>query len=164
MNNAQIRVATIWKRVCLMAGAMTLGVAAFAQTTNTQTFTVNQLIPDGSSSGLVSAQNLNFSGQQLFSISDLQVTLNISGGFNGDYYAYLVHNGTLVTLLNHVGRTATDSAGYADSGLNITLSPDSANDIHNYETVFNPVGGTLTGTWEADGRTTDPSVVLDTDP
>jgi subtilisin-like proprotein convertase family protein len=147
-----------------MAGVLTLGAAALAQTTNTQTFMVNKVIPDGSASGLADAQDLDFSSQQLFSISDLSVTLNISGGFNGDYYAYLVHDNTLVTLVNRVGRTATDGAGYADSGLAITLSPDSANDIHNYETVSNPGGGTLTGIWKADGRTTDPSVVLDTDP
>lgn len=132
--------------------------------TVTNTFAVGQVIPDGSSSGLSDTRVLDFSGQNLFSITQLTVSLEISGGFNGDYYGYLVHNSGFAILLNRPGVTAGDSLGYGDSGLNITLSDSSPNDVHNYQSVQNPGGGVLTGTWSPDGRNFDPDLVLDTDP
>jgi subtilisin-like proprotein convertase family protein len=137
-----------------------------AQTTTNVTFTVNQTIPDGDPSGLANTQTLDFSSIPNFSfITDLTVTLNISGGFNGDYYAYLVNNtGGFAVLLNRVGKTASNPVGYSDSGMSITLSDASPNNIHTYQTVSNPGGGTLTGTWAPDGRNVDPSVVTDTSP
>src|SRR5579862_1715479 len=86
---------TKWKgSIALAALVLCTGGAVLAQpiTTNV-TFTVNQAIPDGNPSGLANTQTLNFSSIPNFSfITDLTVTLNISGGFNGDYYAYLVNN------------------------------------------------------------------------
>ena len=147
---------------CLsLAGSVAL--AQTPPTTSTYSFTVGQTIPDGSPSGLSDTRTLDFTSQHLYSITDLQVTLNISGGFNGDYYGYLVHNGGFAVLLNRVGRTAANSVGYADSGLNITLSAASPNDIHNYQAIFNPGGGVLTGIWNADGRNVDPASALNTD-
>jgi subtilisin-like proprotein convertase family protein len=137
-----------------------------AQVTTNVTFTVNQAIPDGNPSGLANTQNLNFSSIPNFSyVSDLSVTLNITGGFNGDYYAYLVNNtGGFAVLLNRTGKTASNPVGYSDSGFSITLSSSSANNIHNYQNILNPGGGALTGTWAPDGRNVDPAVVTDTSP
>jgi subtilisin-like proprotein convertase family protein len=157
----------IWKKSIILValGLCTAGVVEAQPTTNV-TFTVNQAIPDGNPSGLANTQNLNFSSIPNFSsIVDLTVTLNISGGFNGDYYAYLVNDtGGFAVLLNRVGRTSSNPVGFSDSGFSITLSDASPNNIHNYQSVSNPNGGMLTGTWAPDGRTADPSVVLDTSP
>jgi subtilisin-like proprotein convertase family protein len=141
----------------------TAGVVS-AQTTLTNTFSVNQTIPDGDPNGLANVQHLNFgSVPQFTDITGIQVNLNISGGFNGDYYGYLEHNGVgFAVLLNRVGVTSGNSVGYSDSGMNITFS-DSAPDIHTYQLEVNPNGAALTGLWGPDGRTTDPSTVLDTD-
>ena len=143
---------------------MLAGGGAFAQTTLTNTFTVNQAIPDGNPNGLANVQHLDFSAVPQFNdITGIQVNLNISGGFNGDYYGYLEHNGVgFAVLLNRVGVTSGNSAGYSDAGMNITLA-DSGADIHTYQIVLNPGGAALTGLWAPDGRTTDPSTVLDTD-
>ena len=76
-------------------------------------------IPDGSavgSSGTATASGL------LASISEIRVNLSISGGYNGDLYVYLSHDGVLVTLLNRVGVKSGDAFGYGDAGFNITLS------------------------------------------
>ena len=132
-------------------------------TTVTNTFNVNKAIPPGSANGVSDTQVLDFHSQQLFSITDLQVTLNISGGFSGDYYATLVHNGGFAVLLNRPGRTSSNPVGYTDTNLNLTLSDSSPNDIHTYQLVVNPGGGTLTGTWAPDGRNVDPANVVDTD-
>jgi subtilisin-like proprotein convertase family protein len=135
---------------------------AFGQT-STNTFTVNQAIPQGTPNGLANKQILDYSGTGLFQITDLQVTLNISGGFNGDYYAYLVHDNGFAVLLNRPGRTSGNSVGYADSGMNITLSGSAATDIHYYQTASNPNGGLLTGLFAEDGRNVDPTTVIGTE-
>ena len=170
MCNVRLRIrkatANLLHRVCLGLGVVFLSTAVFAQTpptVNTFNFTVNKTIPDGDPNGLSDTQNIDLTSQQLFNITDLQVTLHITGGFNGDYYGYLVHNGGFAILLNRVGKTAANSVGYADSGFNITLSASSPNDIHNYQNVSNPGGGILTGVFAEDGRNVDPAGVLDTD-
>jgi subtilisin-like proprotein convertase family protein len=128
---------------------------------STNTFVVGQAIPDNNPNGLTQTQTLDFTGEGLVNITDLKVTLDISGGFNGDYYGYLVHNDGFAILLNRVGRTSSDSLGYGDSGLNITLE-SGGSDIHTYQNTVNPGGGVLTGLWDADGRNVDPQTVTDT--
>jgi hypothetical protein len=121
------------------------------------TFANSGLIPDGSpvgSSGTAAASGF------LPTISDISVKLNISGGYNGDLYAYLSYGGVLIPLLNRVGVTGTgggDAFGYGDTGFNVTLSSAGANDVHfygNHSPSFS--GGQLTGTWQPDGRAIDP--------
>jgi subtilisin-like proprotein convertase family protein len=98
---------------------------------------------------------------------NINVELDISGGYNGDLYAYLVGPaGGFAVLLNRVGRTsAGDISTYSDAGFDVTLSDSAANgDIHLYQNVFNPEGGVLTGTWEPDARNVDPTIVTDQSP
>src|ERR1035441_10160155 len=115
-------------------------------------------IPDGNASG--SAGTATASGF-LPTISDISVKLNISGGYNGDLYAYLSYGGVLVPLLNRVGVTGTsggDAFGYGETGFNVTLSSAGAQDVHfygNYSPTING-SGQLTGTWQPDGRAIDP--------
>src|ERR1035438_7189056 len=92
------------------------------------TFANSGLIPDGSPVG--SSGTATASGY-LPSISDISVNLNISGGYNGDLYAYLSYGGVLVPLLNRVGVTGTgggDAFGYGETGFNVTLSSAGAQD------------------------------------
>jgi subtilisin-like proprotein convertase family protein len=115
-------------------------------------------IPDGDTTGWSDARTLN--GIAEISIADISVRLNLTGGFNGDLYAYLSHDGVLVPLLNRVGVTATSPAsdfGYLDAGFSVTLNASAANDVHFYD-QFSPTitGGQLTGTWQPDGRTISP--------
>jgi subtilisin-like proprotein convertase family protein len=114
---------------------------------------VNQVIPDNSIIGLTESQTISGLNAP---ITDLQVSLNISGGFNGDLYGYLrLNNSPLVVLVNCVGETASNPYGYANAGMLVTLtSSPTAQDIHfyqNYSPVYNS-SGQLTGTWQADGR------------
>src|SRR6266480_525255 len=147
----------------VLACAANVTLAQTPPTTVTNTFNINQPIPQGSANGLSDTQSFDFQSEPFSSITDLQVTLNISGGFTGDYYAYLVHDGGFAVLLNRAGRTSVNSVGYTDSGLNVTLSDSSPNDIHNYQSVLNPGGAVLTGTWAPDGRDMDPATVVETD-
>ena len=118
----------------------------------TYNYSVNQAIPDNSIVGLTDSHSLS---GLLFQITDVRVTLNLSGGYNGDLYGYLrLNDSPLVVLLNRVGVTGSDPDGYADSGFSVTLAASASHDIHFYQD-FSPTyngNGQLTGTWQADGR------------
>lgn len=126
-------------------------------------FTINAIIPDNDSGGLASFRSLTSS---ITSITDVQLTLNITGGYNGDYYAYLTHDSGFTILLNRVGATLGNPYGTVDAGFtNVTFSGSAINDIHNYQSVSNPAGGALSGgIWAPDGRDVDPAFTVDTDP
>jgi subtilisin-like proprotein convertase family protein len=129
-----------------------------------QEVAVGEVIPDGNAVGLVSGLDVT---TPITSISRVTVTLEIEGGFNGDLYAYLSHGAGFAVLLNRVGRTELDPTGHLDIGFSITLDDDAvAGDVHRYREALDwePLPGPLTGTWQPDGRTTDPAEVLDTDP
>jgi subtilisin-like proprotein convertase family protein len=132
--------------------------------TVTNTFSVNQPIPDGQLTGFSDTRVLSFENDQFTSITDLEVTLNIAGGFNGDYYGYLVHDSGFSVLLNRSGRASTNSPGYNDTGFDITLL-DSASDLHFYRNSGFSVNGSgqLTGTWAPDGRYANPGNVSEND-
>ena len=119
----------------------------------TFSYGVNAAIPDNSILGLTDAHAISGLTSP---IGDIRVTLNISGGYNGDLYGYLRLNGSpLVVLVNRVGTTSGDPDGYANSGMSVTLSSSAAHDIHFYQD-FSPSynsSGQVTGTWQPDGRT-----------
>ncbi len=130
--------------------------------TNTYSFTPALLIPDNNLNGVADAHTVV---SDVFNLSQLIVTLAISGGFNGDFYAYLAHDTGFAVLLNRAGRTGANDLGYADSGFDVIFAETSTNgDIHNYQAVFNPAGGSLTGTWQPDGRDIFPTNAVDTTP
>ncbi len=115
-------------------------------------------IPDNDLVGVADTRSF---GSSIQTITEVQLTLDITGGFNGDFYAYLAHgNSGFAVLLNRVGLGVANPYGYADSGLDVTFADHAANgDIHAYHNVLNPNGGALTGTWQPDGRNVDPSLV-----
>ena len=116
----------------------------------------NVTIPDANPVGVFST--ITVSGMNTgWGISDLTVSLNISGGFNGDLYAYLLSpNNTMVVLLNRVGVSSSDAFGYGDAGFNITLAAAGYNvhDYQNYSPSYS--GGQLINTWAPDQRIIDP--------
>jgi hypothetical protein len=91
-------------------------------------------------------------GQVLSSVS---ISLEITGGFNGDLYGYLSHDGVEVTLLNRPGVGTGSAFGYSDPGLNVTFSDAATDNIHDYKTVdgYSISGGAA---WKPDGRTLSP--------
>ena len=133
----------------------------WCQTRYTNLFSdINAPIPDGALTGWSDTHTWDF--PESGTISNLEVTLTISGGFNGDLYGYLTHESGFAVLLNRPGRTAANGAGYSDSGFNVTFGVGALNDIHLYQGVTGPVSP-LTGLWAADGREVHPLSVLDSD-
>ena len=111
---------------------------------------VNTTILDGNTAGMANTMNLSGAGLGN-SLQTITVTLNVSGGNNGDLYAYLSYNGTLVPLLNRIGVSSGNSFGYSGAGLNnVTLSDSASVNIHAAG------NGTLSGSYQADGQNISP--------
>ncbi len=144
------------KNFALIICASALGLrSAQAATILTESYSMAQtaLIPDASASGVL--QSINVASSALASITSMTVTLTTTGGWNGDLYAYLWHDGIITTLINRVGVTAATPDGNSTSGMSLTFSDAAATDVHT-------LTGALNGTYQADGRTADPATVLDT--
>lgn len=145
----------------IIFGTLTLGLLLGAQSgavaslvNYSASYVDNVTIPDNNLSGISESVTLNTGIQ---SITSVQVSLDIAGGYNGDYYAYLTDGTGFAVLLNRVGVNGSSAYGYGDSGFNVTFSDTAAyGNIHNYQSVVNPGGGALTGTWQPDGRNISP--------
>ena len=115
-------------------------------------WTVNQSIPDGNPAGIALSQTYSglSTGLGGAGINHVDVRLNISGGYNGDLYGYLVLQSadssvTTAILLNRIGTGPGNAFGSSGSGFSsITLSDGgTANgNIHN-------ATGMPTGFWQA---------------
>lgn len=130
-----------------------LASAAVVSSTYTSGFENNGAITDGSLTPWSDTRTVSLpAGEDITSVS---VRLEITGGFNGDLYGYLSHDGIQVALLNRPGVGTGNAFGYANSGLNVTFSDAAAANIHTYQTV---VGYSLHGgaAWKPDGRTLSP--------
>lgn len=139
------------KTKLIMLGLLLTAAVLPAQTITTNSYTLNPNlgIQDGNPVGLTEYFNVAGLGGP---VTNIQVNLNITGGFNGDLYAYLAGpQGQLAVLLNRVGVTGINPFGYSDAGMNITLDGLAVNNIHDYGT--NSLSGTI---WAADGRNVNP--------
>jgi hypothetical protein len=110
----------------------------------------NGVIPDGNVGGMWNTIDLSDAGLA-GPLTDIKVTLNLSGGYNGDLYAYLSYDGRLVPLLNRIGLSSGNAFGSLGGGLNnVTLSDSASVNIH-------AAGdGVLSGSYRPDGQTTGP--------
>jgi len=150
----------------LLCGLTLLALVGTAQAAivvnNWSSGTLNAVIPDGSPVGYATSQTFGGLGSSV--INEVDVVLNISGGYNGDLYGYLVlqsTDGSTTTsiLLNRVGRTDALGFGDAGSGFSVTLvgysgTPPAYANIH--DKVGTP-GQATTGNYLADGRAIDPN-------
>jgi subtilisin-like proprotein convertase family protein len=150
----------------LAALALALSPSAGAQPYSlTKSWTGSLTIPSDDANGVAPYVTINLPA--FTSISSVQVSLDISGGYDGDYYAYLSGpNGGFSVLLNRMGVTSQNSIGSLASGLDVTFTDTGANgdgDIH----LGPSSGGAVTGIWQPDARTAIPILgyansVLDT--
>ncbi len=125
-------------------------------------FATGGIVPDGNPVGWFDTRALN--ATLLTTITDVNVRLTITGGWNGDLYAYLQHSTGISILLNRPGRTSSSglaSFGFGDSGMNVAFDDTAANgDSH---VTLTGASILLGGSWQPDGRSANPGSVLDTD-
>lgn len=122
----------------------------------TRTFNVNQTIPDPQDPPQLFLQTISDSA--ILSLTRVDVGLHLVGtpadnGFASDMFVSLNQNLSLTSiLLNQVGVSDSDPAGFFYDGWNVTFSFDGAGgDIHLVNTGDGL--GILSGTYEPDGRT-----------
>lgn len=132
-----------------------LSLSGTRAATVTYTTAVATVIPDNDASGVL--QTIDVSNSGLASLDSVTLSLATTGGWNGDLYAYLVHDGVLTVLLNRPGRSLSVPDGSHTSGIAILLDDAAPTDVH-------AAPGALSGTFQPDGRFIDPSLSLDTTP
>lgn len=137
------------KRHTFLTAMLLLALARSAQADFFQTFFIGGAqVPDGNLVGWSDTRTVSgVSG----SISNVSVTLDLSGGWNGDLYAYLVHDTGFAVLLNRVGRDTGNAAGFGTAGMNLTLSDAAV--LGNIHSVSTPAPS---GVYQPDGRNIDP--------
>jgi len=137
------------------AVAMAFSTGATLYTTNWNSgFANGGIVPDNNYSGWTDSRTLSAAPAGVVTPGSVAVTLNLSGGWNGDLYAYLVNSSSgFSVLLDRVG-TPGQTYGYGDTGFLVTLSTSGANNIHNYQNFSYPGNlngnGQITGTWLPD--------------
>jgi subtilisin-like proprotein convertase family protein len=156
---------TLRSTIIAVIAAVAINASADTYSLNfTNAFANSGVIPDGNTTGWFDTRTL--SGISDPQITDVDVSLNIAGGFNGDLYAYLTHDSGFSVLLNRPGRPEGFGFGYTDAGLNLTLD-DSAvlGDIHTYQATIGFATLISNGSaWSPDGRNVNPLITLDTHP
>lgn len=108
-------------------------------------------IPDNDPTGIaftVDVQNADPT------ITNVSLSLETSGGFNGDLYAYLSFGSDLAVLLNRPGVSSSNAFGFSDSGFDVTFSDAEpfAPDPH----TTGGSGGPVSGTFGSDARGISP--------
>ena len=145
------------KKLSLLTGFLLVaGIpasAALYSYTNTSGFANGGTILDGNASPWSDTRTISeLTG---LTITGVSVRLNLSGGYNGDLYGYLSHDGVLVPLMNRVGVGSADPFGYSDAGLNVKFTDEATDNLHFYQSIG---GYSITGEapWQPDGRTNNP--------
>ena len=141
--------------VAILAAATARAPAALPGTI-VYSWSGSQAIPDNNASGYAFTFNIFTPGPLV--INNITVDLTISGGWNGDLYAYLSHGSGFSVLLNRIGSSAANPDGSGVSGMNVEFSDGYATDIHTAQS--NP----LNGNFAPDGRNTNPFLAVDSDP
>lgn len=122
-----------------------------------RTFVVSTTIPDNNIIGLADTRAVT---SAITSITTLEVAVTLTGGWNGDLYAYLSHAGGFSILLNRPGRSLSFPDGSGSSGMDVLFTDAAVLDLH----TSIPATGPVAGIYQPDARNVDPAGVLDTSP
>jgi len=137
----------------ILAVGVSLGATLTAFSgVNTVNYTVGTTILDGNLNPWSDSRTVT--GADAPYVGGLSLRLYVSGGFMGDLYGYLSHDGVMVPILNRPGVGSSSAFGYGDSVLQVTFEDSAANNIHFYQSV----GGSTIGnaSWQPDGRAISP--------
>ena len=123
-------------------------------------------VPDGNAGGWSDSRVLVIPASE--TITDVNISISESGGWNGDLYAYVTHSNSpgVAVLFNRPGRDGAASLGYGDSLLTVTLDDEAGNgDLHFYQSATGY--GTLISngsSWQPDGRAVNPFSITGAEP
>ena len=145
--------------LCSVVLAVSTAQATIYTTNWNSGFAGGGIVPDGNFSGWADTRTVSTMPAGI--LQSVAVNLNLSGGWNGDLYAYLVHSSGFSVLLDRVGPGAY---GYGDAGMNVTLA-----DVGTYGTVQGNIGTygggfVPTGVWNPDNTSGSLASFLSTAP
>ena len=145
----------------MLAAAFT--TQAVIYTTNWSTgFANSGVVPDNNFSGWSDTRTVSTMPAGTF--TGLSVDLQLTGGWNGDLYAYLVHSSGFSVLLDRVGVgvSGVSAFGYGDAGMNVNLAATGTS-IHQYggNSTFS---STPSGSWLTDNTSGSLASFLSTSP
>ena len=151
------------KLLTLAALMMAVSSQAVIYTTNWNSGFANAgVVPDNNFSGWSDTRNVSTMPAGTF--VGLSVDLQLTGGWNGDLYAYLVHSTGFSVLLDRVGVgvSGVSAFGYGDAGMNVNLAATGTS-IHQYggNSTFS---STPTGSWMTDNTSGSLASFLSTSP
>lgn len=141
--------------------ALALPVAAQVVITESYGYTVGSPSGNIPGNGSSSVFSTVISSSQIASITDVRLTLHLTGTTAGNGWAgemFVSLNRDLgehtAILINQAGVTSENPAGFGYDGWQVTFRDDASGDIHFAQPVSPAT--ILTGSWQPDGRT-DPS-------
>jgi subtilisin-like proprotein convertase family protein len=128
--------------LAMLSAHATLYVTGWTNGVNA-TLANSGVVPDANYSGWTDTRTV--ATAPAGTLVGVAVTLNISGGWNGDLFAYLANGAGYTVLLDHIG---TGTYGNAGSGFNVTFSDSGAADLGTY---MGNGSSPITGAWQPDG-------------
>ncbi|WP_193213056.1 PEP-CTERM sorting domain-containing protein [Luteolibacter marinus] len=134
-----------------LLGSLLLAQLAPAATVVSDLWDVSAVIPDNSATGWSDTRYISSVSVE---ITNVEVYLETTGGFNGDLYAYLTHDSGFSVLLNRVGRTESNPDGSFTTGMSVVFSNTADEDIHSAVSMY--------GVYQPDGRNVSPLTVTET--
>lgn len=143
--------------LCILAVfSLALHASASVSTNFTSNFANGGSVPDNDFNGWTDTRTLNITEETGLTVSDVHVTLNISSGWNGDLYGYLVHDSGFAVLLNRVG-TGTYANGYGEAGFTGVVLTDTTTltSIQNYGGSSTAAGPLVGGSYNSSSGVLD---------
>lgn len=145
------------KKSLLMFGVVLSTAHAATTISYLQSWTGSVPIPDNGATGVTKTFTFTTGMAPVY---DVNLLLEVEGGWNGDLYAYLYHNGKISIILNRAGKTLANPFGAGSTGFLLGFDDQATTDVH----TSLAASGIATGIFQVDGRLVDPDNVLDTDP
>jgi len=141
-------------KALILSLGLALATLNAGATINWNSGTLNQIVLANNTNGWASSHTIS---GEAGTITSVNVTLDLIGGWNGDLYAYLASSsGGFTVLLDRVG---PGSYGYDDNGFAVTLSDTGAQNINVYQSFGYPANlngnNQITGVWQAEGGSLD---------
>jgi hypothetical protein len=148
--------------VAVVASMAAAGVAQ-ATLLTPGTWSGSDAIPEGNPVGIATSVTVSDPGD--LAINDVSVQLNISGGYDGNLYGYLVYQPSseattagntpsMIVLLNQIGTSGINPFGEAGAGFNVTLSDSGTLANDNGGDIHSASGSPVTGIYTPDSSQT----------
>ena len=133
------------KKTLMLAALVTVALVPAKAVIYSTNWTVNAAIPDNNPSGWANSQTVNT--MPVGTLNGVAVNIQLSSGWTGDLYAYLVHETGFAVLLDRVGGLPY---GYGAGSMNVTLPDGSSWDGNSISGSIHGAGASATGYFNPD--------------